>query len=55
MPKIKTGSRLANYTTEGNQSEATPLINAGCISLVETVQSIFYLSRLNHIQYMLDV
>merc|ERR1711990_685271 len=29
MPKIKTGSRLANYTTEGNQSEGTPLINAG--------------------------
>ena len=46
MPKIKTGSRLANYTTEGNQSEGTPLINTGCILLVEPVQCMFYLDHI---------
>ena len=34
MPKVKTGSRLANYTTEAQNAEASPLINQGSMIVV---------------------
>ena len=39
MPKVKTGSRLANYTTEAQNTEASPLINQGSMIVVDRFRS----------------